>query len=60
MDRLFRPIIPVSAGTDQMGRDLFSRLIVGARLSILVGLAATTLNVVIAVPHRRHFRIRWW
>ena len=49
MDRLSGPSFQYLLGTDQMGRDLFSRLIVGARLSILVGLAATTLNVVIAV-----------
>ncbi len=36
-------------GTDQLGRDFLSRLIVGARISIMVGLAATTLNVVVAV-----------
>ena len=36
-------------GTDYVGRDFLSRLIYGARLSLTVGLAATALNVVVAV-----------
>ena len=48
-DRLTGPSSQYLLGTDQMGRDLFSRLIFEARISLFVGLAATTLNVVIAV-----------
>ena len=36
-------------GTDYLGRDFLSHLIYGARVSLTVGLAATTLNVVVAV-----------
>ena len=35
-------------GADHVGRDVLSRLIHGARISIFVGFAATTLNVVVA------------
>ena len=49
VDRLTGPSARYLLGTDQLGRDLLSRLIVGARISMLVGLSATTLNLVVAV-----------
>ena len=48
-DRLQAPSAQYLLGTDHVGRDLLSRLIHGARLSLTVGLAATALNVVVAV-----------
>ena len=49
VDRLTGPSAQYLLGTDHVGRDLLSRVIYGARLSLIVGLAATTLNVVVAV-----------
>ena len=48
-DRLQGPSARYLLGTDHVGRDFLSRLIYGARLSLGVGLAATTLNVMVAV-----------
>ena len=48
IDRLQGPSARYLLGTDQAGRDLLSRLIFGARVSLLVGLAVTTLSVVIS------------
>ena len=48
-DRLQGPSAQYLLGTDHIGRDFLSRIIVGARISLTVGLAATSVNVVVAV-----------
>ena len=48
-DILQTPSARYLLGTDHLGRDLLSRLLYGARISLSVGLAATALNVFIAV-----------
>ena len=48
-DRLQGSSTQYLLGTDHLGRDLLSRLIVGTRISLTVGLAATTINVLVAV-----------
>ena len=48
-DRLTGSSAQYLLGTDQLGRDLLSRLIYGARISIFVGLSATAINVVVAL-----------
>ena len=48
-DRLQGPSARYLLGTDHIGRDFLSRIIYGARISLTVGLAATALNVVVAV-----------
>ena len=48
-DRLQGASAQYLLGTDHLGRDFLSRLIYGARLSLGVGLAATAVNVVVAL-----------
>lgn len=45
-ERLQAPSIAHLAGTDQFGRDILSRLIIGARMAMFIGWSATLLRVV--------------
>jgi peptide/nickel transport system permease protein len=45
----FAPGKPYWLGTDELGRDLLSRLLYGARISLLVAVVATSLTLVIGV-----------
>ena len=36
-------------GADQLGRDILSRIIYGARISVIIGLSATSINLVVAL-----------
>lgn len=38
-------------GTDNLGRDLFSRILYGTRVSLIIGIVAALLNLFIGVPY---------
>jgi peptide/nickel transport system permease protein len=46
--RLEQPSLSHLMGTDNIGRDLFSRIIYGARISMYVGLGASSIGAVLA------------
>ena len=48
LDRFAAPSAKHLLGGDQVGRDILSRLIYGARISMVVGLAGTSITVVVA------------
>lgn len=48
-DRLLPPSVAFPFGTDHVGRDVFSRIIHGARLSLAVGLGAAALGTLISL-----------
>ena len=49
VDRLQGPSSTYPLGTDHIGRDVLSRLLYGARVSLAVGFAATTLSVLVSL-----------
>jgi peptide/nickel transport system permease protein len=49
IDRLQPPSGTYLLGTDQLGRDILSRIIYGARVSMIIGIAATTLHTLISI-----------
>ncbi|MBL7166837.1 MAG: ABC transporter permease [Dehalococcoidales bacterium] len=48
IDSLSPPSAQYLLGTDNLGRDLLSRIIYGARISMIIGLAATSLSTIIS------------
>jgi peptide/nickel transport system permease protein len=48
-ERLMQPSGEHWAGTDRLGRDLFSQLMVGARLALIVGFGSVFIAVVVGV-----------
>jgi len=49
-DRFAPPSLHYLAGTDEYGRDVLSRLLIGSQLSLLLGVVATLISMGIGVP----------
>lgn len=49
-DRLSPPSLQYLAGTDEYGRDVFSRVLIGSQLSLMLGVAATLISLGLGVP----------
>ena len=49
LDRYAPPSWKYPLGADQLGRDILSRIIYGARISVIIGLSATSINLVVAL-----------
>ena len=49
--RAFAPSWQHPMGTDDLGRDLLARVLLGGRISIVVGLIATTVSLIIGIAY---------
>jgi peptide/nickel transport system permease protein len=49
-DRLKPPNMDFWFGTDEFGRDVFSRVLIGSKLSLFMGLMATGVSLILGVP----------
>jgi peptide/nickel transport system permease protein len=49
-DRFSAPSLHYLAGTDEYGRDVFSRLLFGSQLSLVLGASATVISMAVGVP----------
>jgi peptide/nickel transport system permease protein len=49
-DRFSPPSLTYLAGTDEYGRDVFSRTLFGSQLSLVLGVTATLISLVLGVP----------
>jgi len=49
-DRFAPPSLRYLAGTDEYGRDVFSRVLIGSQLSLALGVIATLISMGIGVP----------
>ncbi|MDP2816078.1 MAG: ABC transporter permease [Rectinemataceae bacterium] len=49
IDKLSPPSAKYLLGTDNLGRDILSRVIHGARITVIIGLSAATISTVISV-----------
>jgi peptide/nickel transport system permease protein len=49
-DHLQGPSLTYLAGTDEYGRDVFSRTLYGSRLSLFLGFTATLIGLSLGVP----------
>lgn len=48
-DRLMKPCIEHPLGTDHLGRDVYSRLLYGARISLMVGIVVVSISAFIGI-----------